>query len=46
MNTYFFFNQGKQEKNALFHKTNPLIVRINTRQLKGEEKKKEKTHKV
>lgn len=33
---YFFYNQEKKEKNTLFNKTNPLIVRINTRQLKGE----------
>lgn len=26
----------KERKNTLFNKTNPLIVRINTRQLKGE----------
>lgn len=29
---YFFYNEGKEK---YFNKTNPLIVRMNTRQLKG-----------
>lgn len=33
MNMYFFYNEGKKK---YFNKTNPLIVRINTRQLKLE----------
>jgi hypothetical protein len=41
---YIFYNQGKKKK--LFNKTNPLLVKINTKQLKGEGKKRKNNPKT